>query len=407
MVASTTGPNGLTTSFEYDAFGRKRKEIRADGSETFTFLEACGGDIICPAGAAFHTRVTDSSGAEGITYFNKLNQEIHKQSLLAGKWSIVDTEYDTQGRVVRKSEPYFDGDTVYWTQIEYDLIGRPILTTRPDGATQSVAYDGLTQVATNELGQTKTVHKDIMGRMKSVIDNAGHAIAYHYDALGQVTEMLAAGKSQSFHYNIRGNKVRDTDPDKGTWTYRYNALGLLVAQTDAKGQLTRMTYDVLGRMLTRIDDANTPNGISDRTSSWVYDTAPMGIGKVHTVTKGEYTITNSYDELGRPSSSTEEVDSKSFTTSTTYDALSRPETMTYPSDGMASGIVTRNVYDGQGALLRVESDADGSAYWERQEVDARGNITKARMGNGVETTKMYTPEIGRLSGIVSAHGGAT
>ena len=56
-------------------------------------------------------------------------------------------------------------------------------------------------------------------------------------------------------YDIRGNKVAMTDPDKGSWTYSYNPLGQLVSQTDAKGQTTRMSYDALGRMLTRIDDA--------------------------------------------------------------------------------------------------------------------------------------------------------
>jgi YD repeat-containing protein len=38
------------------------------------------------------------------------------------------------------------------------------------------------------------------------------------------------------------------DPDMGTWTYSYNALGKLVSQTDAKGQTSTMAYDKLGRM---------------------------------------------------------------------------------------------------------------------------------------------------------------
>jgi YD repeat-containing protein len=39
------------------------------------------------------------------------------------------------------------------------------------------------------------------------------------------------------------------DPDMGTWTYSYNALGKLVSQTDAKGQTSTMVYDKLGRMI--------------------------------------------------------------------------------------------------------------------------------------------------------------
>jgi YD repeat-containing protein len=35
-------------------------------------------------------------------------------------------------------------------------------------------------------------------------------------------------------YDIRGNKIKMNDPDMGTWTYAYNALGKLISQTDAK-----------------------------------------------------------------------------------------------------------------------------------------------------------------------------
>jgi YD repeat-containing protein len=35
-------------------------------------------------------------------------------------------------------------------------------------------------------------------------------------------------------YDIRGNKTKINDPDMGTWTYAYNALGKLISQTDAK-----------------------------------------------------------------------------------------------------------------------------------------------------------------------------
>jgi YD repeat-containing protein len=43
-------------------------------------------------------------------------------------------------------------------------------------------------------------------------------------------------------YDIRGNKTKMNDPDMGTWTYSYNALGKLVSQTDAKGQTSTMVY---------------------------------------------------------------------------------------------------------------------------------------------------------------------
>ena len=49
------------------------------------------------------------------------------------------------------------------------------------------------------------------------------------------------------------------DPDMGQWSYEYFASGELKSQTDAKGQLTAMTYDKLGRMLTRTDAGVDPD----------------------------------------------------------------------------------------------------------------------------------------------------
>jgi hypothetical protein len=81
---------------------------------------------------------------------------------------FVTTDYDAQGRVQRRSEPYFEGAaTIHWTGITYDVLGRPLVTSRPDETTQSVSYDGLTVTSTNELGQTKIVTNDLAGRMAS------------------------------------------------------------------------------------------------------------------------------------------------------------------------------------------------------------------------------------------------
>jgi YD repeat-containing protein len=47
---------------------------------------------------------------------------------------------------------------------------------------------------------------------------------------------VVGGVTTTMEYDIRGNKTKMNDPDMGTWTYSYNALGKLVSQTDAKGQ---------------------------------------------------------------------------------------------------------------------------------------------------------------------------
>ncbi|MCP4304379.1 MAG: hypothetical protein GY788_05775, partial [bacterium] len=171
LPTSTTGPNSLTTAWEYDSFGRVDKEIRADGTETRNFRYLCDGDPVCPTHGAIKT-ITETSGAPPATaYHDKLLREIRATAVaLDGRLLHVDTEYDALGRVARSSVPFYDGDTPLWTTVVYDVLGRPTLATKPDNSTQTTVYNGLEQTSTNELNQTKTVRNDGLGRLVEAVD---------------------------------------------------------------------------------------------------------------------------------------------------------------------------------------------------------------------------------------------
>ncbi len=99
-LASTTGPNGITTAWTYDGFGRKVREDRAVGTPytTWTTIHRhfassgyCGG----LANFAYTCSVTQTSGSQP---------------------AIV--QYDALGREVRKIKQGFDERLVY-SDIEY------------------------------------------------------------------------------------------------------------------------------------------------------------------------------------------------------------------------------------------------------------------------------------------------
>jgi RHS repeat-associated protein len=209
----------------------------------------------------------------------------------------------------------------------------------------------------------------------------------------------------TFVYDDLGNKISDTDPDKGTWTYQYNARGELLSQTDAKGQVTKMTYDVIGRMVERIDDATKPDPASRRTT-WTYDNSLKGTGTTETV-KGlgyvaspGYAATYFYDQFARPIKQNETVDGIVFSTQTTFDAYSRPATVQYPS-----GLKIKNNYNAYGFIASVQNAVTNAFYWTGNTVDARGNFTQVTLGNGVVTTKAFDPQRGFISGIYSKKAG--
>src|SRR5207249_4450487 len=141
-------------------------------------------------------------------------------------------------------------------------------------------------------------------------------------------------------------------------------------QTDAKGQVTNMTYDLLGRMLTRTDIAIST------TSTWTYDVqqdpnSSNAKGKLTSVSMPGYAKQIFYDPLQRESQIVETLNgTDTYTTTTTYDFGSRVSTVSYPS-----GYTISNGYDLYGHLTAVQ-DAGTLAYlWRAISDDARGNIT--------------------------------
>jgi YD repeat-containing protein len=58
-------------------------------------------------------------------------------------------------------------------------------------------------------------------------------------------------KSLKFMSMNTGNKTKSVDPAMGVWSYVYNGFGELTQQTDSKGQITRIEYDKLSRIVKK------------------------------------------------------------------------------------------------------------------------------------------------------------
>lgn len=404
-VKTLTGPNQLTTQWQYDGFGRPLRETRADGTWTRTAYRLCKADDHCPA-RAVHYVVSQSAGSSPeYTYFDGLDREIRKATQgFDGTRIYTDQVYNERGLVIQQSQPYFAGSDPVWSEIAYDASNRPIREASPDRTipggmaitTTTYEADGLTTKVVDPAGRATRAFTDILGQLVKSEDALGNPVTYIYDAYGNLIEMRdVAGNVTMMVYDELGNKIQLSDPDSGTTRYEYNALGELIAQTDANGQRITLRYDKLGRLVER----QAPEG----GTTWHYDTAPgKGIGKLFFAQGPDgYIQYQLYDDFGRPRDSAYYLDNGEMYTSTVhYDRLGRVDTITYPT-----GFAVRHGYNAFGYLQRVEqADDSNQVFWEAQRRNARGQLEAFQLGNGLTTEKTYDTLTGRIQTIETAAG---
>lgn len=347
-----TGPNGLSTTWAYDSLCRKTQERRADGTQTTWAYEWSDGFKTWMDWADYSvTKTTETTeGAAPVTvYADALGREVRKLTYGDNNKPILqDTRYNARGLVEAATLPYyqgkFPGDAAYWVTTEYDSLGRTLALHKPSEdkkpITTRYAYRGYTISTTDPNGNTRSVTKNALGQEVRIDEPGKSVVAHTYDAIGNLVKSSANGRVIHNHYDKLGNKTKMDDPTMGTWVYTYNAFGELTRQTDAKGQTTRMTYDRLGRMLSR-----TAPG---EQASWAYDTADNGIGKLAQSRNGKVVRNHRYDKLGRPIQVATEIDNRTFTSQIEYDKLSRPTKETRPD-----GVEVIRRYDAQGRLQSI------------------------------------------------------
>lgn len=416
---SLTGPNSLTTTWNYDALGRPILEARADGNKTQTQYLYCvgfnGGSTSCPtingAQAAYVVVTTplassgSQNGAYSKVYIDALGRKLRTETQGwdgSGTSTAIyqDTQYNNLGQVLAVSRPYYAGQTAYWTTNIYDALGRAVSSTAADGSVTSNRYSGLVTTVTNANNQASTTTRNSQAQVVSVVDSNNQTTSFVYDPLGNlVSTKDVAQNIVTMQYDLRGRKTQMVDPDMGTWTYSYDALGQLVTQKDGKGNTSTMAYDVLGRMTARSE--------ADLISNWYYDTysgsvaCPKGIGKLcQATTSTGYSRKLGYDSLGRANGTTTTLDT-TYTDGATYDANGRVATRTYPG-----GVVLQYNFTPLGYLQSITRVSSGVVLWKANVRDAEGHLLQQTYGNGLATTQTFDPTNGRVKAITAGAGNA-
>lgn len=388
QLATVTNPAGLQTGYSYDDFGRLQLSTFADGTTSESRLNwSSEENKDAPEGSLYYTWSKSSGSGVNQIFYNFLSQPIRVtgEGLSTRQKIFVDTKYDTRGLIRQVSEPFFaenppdEHDERKWTFFRHDRIGRPIFLKTPTNSYATI-YKGLkTSVLDFSTRITKINTKNSLGQTIKVSDPAGD-IDYTYYPTGLLHTTNALGQITTLTYDAAGNKATMTEPNSGTYRYKFSAFGELLEQTDAKGNITKIQYDGLGRPKTK----NLNNDITTYKYNSATGTDGFGLIKEVRGHNGIY-YTYQYDQLNRLEKETKLIDGNSYTSSLEYDSYSRVKTYTYPSDYKIDYLYTPET----GIFYKVEDHQTGNMLYETGEINQRGQLMNYFLGNGLETTKNY------------------
>lgn len=416
VVTRTTDPNGISLNVKYDGFGRAVETISPTGVSASDLREL--DDTVEVHGRRSKFRQSQRVGdlAETVTYYDFQGRTLRvDQEGFSGRRVYQDTQYDVRGRAVATSLPYFADvacapdaadPCIYWSQTRYDILDRPELVIAPDGGQTRTEYVGLVTVVIDPAGKTFTKRVNEKGLTVETIDHAQGTLRFIYGPGDRLRKTVRTVKTLAndvsrtpptqelewtHRYDQVGNKIASVDPDLGEWNYRYNGFGEIVWQRDAKGQITTINYDELGRPLNR--------HMPDRLDRFAYDVAAFGIGKPATISNSQgYEESYSYDRYGRMQRKAVRLDGELYSTGVTYDEYDRPIEASYPGN-----YTVWNEYDAQGFLDRVLTNdplrpfnATPGVHWVAKSRDQYGRVTSEEVGNGIVTRFDYDPRKGNL-----------
>ncbi|TQV86654.1 FG-GAP-like repeat-containing protein [Aliikangiella coralliicola] len=416
QVKSVTS-NSLTTTTEYDAFGRVEKITPpADsGQPSYLRYATCnnGCDGLSDTNIRYKVTTYSAGAPESVEYKDQLNRVIYsKTEGFDGTAIFVKAQYDNLGRMTFESIPSGSAsETLGTTYDSYDALGR--LTkksvSQPYNNKMEViyAYSGhLTSISATDVinGVTNSMSRTYSGNgqlmQTSQYDGEQDIITqYAYDSSGNpIVLQDGNGNPIKAEYNALGQKKYVNDPNMGTKTFAYTGFGEVYSELDANGDTYYYAYDDLGRLQYRyLNVVPTPSNTSSAEASFSYDSQceglPDGETRLNLPAGESFSKSYGYDAWCRPFETITNIDGTAYKVSTQYDGnYGRVKAVTYPT-----GLTVENVYNERGYLTQAKNAASGYVYHQIDKMDARGQLLEAKKANGVLTEGFeYWDETGQM-----------
>lgn len=263
--------------------------------------------------------------------------------------------------------------------------------------TQTTEYDAL--------NHRRDTDSDAFGHLLAVTEyNVGSTFYntfYRYNTQGNLTQVTDnAGNITTISYDLLGRKTAMTDPDMGSWQYQYDAVGNLTAQKDGRNQWVYLAYDDLNRLSNKRQDNPTTGAlIADYTYDAVGQKGLLSFSRAYSA-QGTTQITNvAYDTRSRLTQQTWSVPGAgggSFRMDYAYNEANQKISVIYPGDNAAAqGEVVTIGYNAIGQLNNVSGN--GVQYLASATYNAQGQVLQiVNDANPNGLTRQFTYETNTL-----------
>lgn len=360
---SETGPDGVTTHYEYDFAGRKIAEKTLE-RETFFAYDALG-------------RLYRTQQGETVQYeeHDLLDRVIEKRTedLLGAILFKENYQYDESGNLIHTITCQGTSETVYNAQ------NLPIKHISPDGHITQIDYDykrHFTKTTIDPLGIVKEEIHDPCGRLQEVkvknpegcliqnrhfeYDLAGNQIKsleYVYEGINHTKTIL-----NQWEYGPQNRLERLVESGIKETRYLYDSCGRLEILIKPDQTELHHAYDALGRVVRQYSNRN------DINYHYAYDKNDQVTEVFDAIQKT--TTLRQYDSYGNL---TQEILGNGFTLKSAYDPHGKRITCSYPNNTQA--IFTYRAND----LSQIDYSGFRYAYQSR---NLAGKLTEMSFPKG-------------------------
>jgi RHS repeat-associated protein len=250
---TVTDPNGASTNYRYDTFGRLIKVIKpldSDSLPTVEYTYVDGYNLNGLQGLKVQEVVREISGNAGavlptLSFYDGLGRlvQTRAETVNGSQQAVTNIVYNAQGAVQDSYVPTQEAFTwefsrsVGWdtrpkTTAQVDAVGRGVRGVAPDGTSTSSVYGLLTQTTEDANRHIKVARSDALGQLTAVDetlvkwgDTFEDGVLTGWNTVGTVSEANGVAR-------ITGD---------GTWTANINRSATL---TNSQGVVFSFKYDL-------------------------------------------------------------------------------------------------------------------------------------------------------------------